>query len=225
MDYNNSVVFQKTDSIEVVANYLKSVLLEQLGMAKKVLWLVPGGSAIAVTAAVSRLLAGHQLEGLTVGLTDERFGDVGHADSNWQQMSQAGIYFAKATLLPALNGADQATTTTAYATSLSQAFAKADYKLGLFGMGADGHTAGILPGSPAVTDGQWAVSYQADPFIRLTMTPKAIRHLDEAVLYAMGQAKQTALHNLKSSLTLAEQPAQALKAATKLTVFNDQIGE
>lgn len=225
MHYTNSMVFRETSSIDEVAEYLQSVLLEQLGKGEKVVWLVPGGSAIAVTAIALRLLAGQDLSSLTIGLTDERFGPVGHADSNWLQMLQAGIDFGNAQLLPALTGVDQATTTTNYAAKLQKAFVGTDYKLGLFGMGPDGHTAGVLPGSPAVSSNQWAASYDAGNFVRLTMTPLAIEHLDEAVLYAMGPAKLTALQNLQTKLPVQLQPAQALKRVAKLTIFNDQIGE
>lgn len=225
MHYTDSMVFQKTSSIDEVAEYLQSVLLGQLDEGKKVIWLVPGGSAIAVTEACLRLLAGQDLSNLIIGLTDERFGPVGHADSNWLQMQQAGIDFGNGQLLPALTGANQATTTADYAAKLQQVFASADYKLGLFGMGPDGHTAGILPGSPAVSSNQWAASYDAGNFVRLTMTPLAIAALNEAVLYAMGESKLEALQNLQTDLPPSQQPAQALKTAKKLTIFNDQIGE
>jgi 6-phosphogluconolactonase/glucosamine-6-phosphate isomerase/deaminase len=92
-------------------------------------------------------------------------------------------------------------------------------------MGADGHTAGILPHSEAVNDGEFAHGYSAGEFERITMTPIAISQLDEAVLYAEGEAKWPMIDQLESDALFTDQPAQGLKRAAKLTVFNDHKGD
>ena len=220
------MVFTKTASAQPVIDYLTKVLRDKLAAGDKVLWLVPGGSAIDTAAAVSKNLQDLDLKNLTVTLTDERFGPMGHADSNWYQLEKAGFKLPGAMQVPVLHGHDVDQTTSEFADHLQEYCRGAAYCLGFFGMGPDGHTAGILPDSPAVTDTTWAVSYQAAPFQRITMTPPAIAALSEAVVYATGEAKLQALTNLQSAdLPLTEQPAQALKKVAKLTVFNDQIGD
>lgn len=219
------MVFKKVNSAQTVTDYLTSLLQEKLAAGQKVLWLVPGGSAIAVAAAVSKNLAGTDLQNLTVTLTDERYGSVGHPDSNWVQLEQAGFSLPGARMVPVLHGHPVKETTAEFATHLQEYCQGAAYCLGFFGMGPDGHTAGILPGSPAVSATEWATSYQVPEFLRVTMTPPAIAALSEAVVYAMGEAKAEPLANLQKELPLDEQPAQALKKVAKLTIFNDQIGD
>jgi 6-phosphogluconolactonase/glucosamine-6-phosphate isomerase/deaminase len=219
------MVFRKVTSAEAVTNYLTDVLRAKLGAGQRVLWLIPGGSAIGVAVAVAQNLQDTDLRGLTVTLTDERYGPVGHADSNWLQLEQAGFSLPGARLVPVLHGHSIEETTTEFAQHLQEYCQGAAYCLGFFGMGPDGHTAGILPNSPAVAMTDWAASYQGPDFMRVTMTAPAIAALSEAVVYAMGEAKAEPLQRLQTELSLAEQPAQALKQVPKLTIFNDQIGE
>ena len=219
------MVFRKVTSAESVIDYLTGVLSAKMAAGQPVLWLVPGGSAIAVAVAVAKNLQGVDLSSLTVTLTDERYGSVGHTDSNWSQLEQAGFNLPGARLVPVLHGHSVEETTSEFAQHLQEYCRGAAYCLGLFGMGADGHTAGILPDSPAVTTTEWAAHYQAPDYLRVTMTPPAIAALDEAVVYAMGEAKAEPLQRLQADIPLDEQPAQALKQVHELTIFNDQIGD
>lgn len=219
------MTFQKiTDSAPVV-EYLVKVLKEKLATGQKVLWLVPGGSAIGVAAEVSKQLRDLDLTNLTVTLTDERYGPVGHPDSNWQQLHAADFHLPGATMVPVLHGHTAEETTTEFGRHLQEYCQGAAYCIGFFGMGPDGHTAGILPGSPAVSATDWAAYYEVPQFRRITMTVPAIAALSEAVVYAMGDSKLEPLQNLQKDVPLDEQPAQALKKVPKLTVFNDQIGD
>lgn len=219
-----SVRFVKTESIYLAAEYLAEVLSAQLSSGKSVLWLVPGGSAIAVAAAVGNHLKDQPLDHLTVTLTDERYGPVGHADSNWRQLMAAGFNLPGANLLPVLSGASRQETTKNFGLKLEKSLAAADYSIGLFGIGADGHTAGILPHSPAVNATTLTQSYKTENFERITMTPPAIGKLDEAVAFALGPNKWPVLNRLTDTIGIAEQPAQALKQVSKLIVFSDYQG-
>ncbi len=219
------MTFKKIASTAPVIEYLTKTILEALGEDKRVLWLVTGGSGIAIDAAVSKELLGKDLHNLMVTLTDERFGPVGHPDSNWQQLNEAGFDLSGAQVMPVLGGESQDETTIRYGDTVKQLMEQADFSLGFFGMGPDGHIAGNLPGSTSVTSTNLVEGYEAGPFIRLTMTPLAISHLDEIVVCAMGESKLTALENLKKDLPLIEQPAQIIKQVSKVTIFNDQIGE
>lgn len=219
------MIFRKVSSTDPVAALVAGLLLQSLEADNRTLWFVPGGSAIAVTAAVSKLLEGQDLHNLYVTLTDERYGPVGHADSNWQQMEAAGVRLSGARMIPVLSGQDRRATTAAFDHTLQALLLGVEYRVGLFGIGADGHTAGILPGSPAVHSPAFAEGYGAGMFERITITPKAIALLDAAVVYGVGYEKAAAFDMLESACPLELQPAQALKAVPELTICNDRKGE
>ncbi len=66
----------------------------------------------------------------------------------------------------------------------------------LLGMGHDGHTASIFPGSPAVHEGErLAVAVRAvkPPPLRVTLTPPVIRAARNIVFLVRGEAKAPAL--------------------------------
>lgn len=212
------------DSAEPVVRHLVNVISERLKRGELVLWLVSGGSAIAVTVAVQKKLGPNPA--LTVGLIDERYGDMGHADSNWTQLTAAGFDPSACAPLPVLQNRSLEETAQDYEIKLAAALRDSDYRIGLFGIGTDGHTSGILPGSPAAESERLVTYYQGPDYQRVTTTPQLIQQLDEAVVYAMGAAKKPALTAfLKNDLSITQQPAQALKAAKKLALYTDQTDE
>jgi len=214
---------EKSSGREDAAQYLSRVIVEKLSQRKSVLFLVPGGSAMAVAVRAGELLATTDLSRLRVMLTDERFGEVGHKDSNWEQLLLLGFSLPGATLFPVLRGHSLEETVRVYDKELEEEILGTDFRIGLFGMGVDGHTAGILPKSTASVATTYVHGYSADPFTRITMTPPAIAKLDVAVLYAMGKDKAHALHELREKRTIRMNPAQALKQARVLTVFSDAV--
>lgn len=214
----------RVDSIEPVARHQADAISVRTAQGERVLWLVSGGSAIPVVVAVCKRLGATTK--LTVGLIDERYGDMGHADSNWTQLLAAGFDPTAYTPLPVLQGKSPEETARDYEMRLTAALQGSDYRIGLFGIGADGHTSGILPGSPAAESDRLVTYYEGPDYQRITTAPQLIGKLDEAVVYAAGEAKKPALTALVTSdVPVAEQPAQALKAAKKLTVYTDQIDE
>lgn len=220
-----SLIFKQVTSADSVAAYLAGVIGAKLRQGKKVAWLIPGGSAIAVAVAASKLLQGIPLENLTVTLTDERYGEVNHPDSNWRQLYAAGFVLHGATLIPVLHGSDIAATAKLFGTALKETFDITDYRIGLFGIGADGHTAGILPHTRAVSETELAHGYDAGTFLRVTMTGPAIARLNEAVVYATGEAKWPVLDQLETAVLPDDQPAQFLKQVPTVTIFNDHKGD
>jgi len=220
------VTYKKVASMTPVVEYIVERIVNSLHAGKQVLWVVPGGSAIMVASAVSKELHGKDLRLLTVTLTDERFGAAGHPDSNWQQLLDAGFELPGAVLVPVLEDhEDIGLTSEKYNDNLRGLLHRADFAIGLFGMGADGHTAGILPHSPAVTAEAFATHYDGRDYQRITMTPTAIRELDEAVLYATGSTKVSAIEKLDTDMPLAAQPAQVLKEVPTFVVCNDYKGD
>lgn len=226
------------------ADYLTKTLLTHLQAGRKVVWLVPGGSSIAVALEVAQTQRAAEESGdcslahLTVSLTDERYGEVGHADSNWQQLLDGGFALPGATMIPVLTGASMTKTVENFGEALTAALRQADVSIGFFGVGADGHTAGILPNSPAVRATTPTAGYDAGHYQRITITLHVIAALDEAVVYAVGGTKWPVIKWLKglqpqSQLPVqpssqlspahlqAEFPAGELVRAGKLTIFSD----
>jgi len=201
-------------------------LIRALRTGKKVLWLVPGGSNIQTAVEIMRDIPEGITERLTVALTDERFGPVGHADSNWKQLEDAGFDAKQATTIPILIGLDDLhATVAAYTTTLQSLIARHHLIIGLFGMGPDGHIAGILPQSPAASAEGLVAGYHTEQFMRITSTFEAIRHCTAAYVLAAGEAKKEALENLQKDLSPYDQPAQILKQLPESYIFNDVIGD
>lgn len=208
------------------ARLIASELVPELRISKKVLWLVPGGSAIKVAVEAAKIIK-QQVENtneLSITLTDERYGSPGHAYSNYQQLIDAGFSIEQNKFFPVLNGGSVTEDTNSYSLLLDKLLSESDYKIGLFGIGSDYHTAGIKPNSPAVSSEELAVHYQGEDYERITMTAKAIGRLDAAVTYAVGACKIDAINKLALSSDEQTQPMQSLKRAGKLVILNDQIG-
>ena len=218
------LIFRKLSSIEPVVEYLAGLINRHLEKNDKVLWLVPGGSAIEVAAEVSKRLPKNYLSNLTVTLTDERYGQIGHKDSNWTQLKTAGFKLDGANLQPVLTGLSLEKTAVRYSKMVEEDLNQTVYSVALAGMGPDGHILGIKPKSPAVDSVKLAVGYEWDDFTRLTLTEKAISLLDETVIYAVGEEKWPQFDALERDLPAQEQPAQLLKRSKKVIIFNDYRG-
>ena len=219
------MVFKKIDSTAPVADYLFATISTQLAKGKKVLWLMPGGSAIPIAQNVLQKLQTIDCSQLAISLTDERWGAVGHADENWTAIVKGTQLPTTANLVTVNQGKNIEHTTMDYHAALKQLFEWADYRIGFFGIGPDGHTAGILPHTPAVHSLDLAASYDAGNFKRITMTPLAIERLNTAVAYAVGKPKHCILDELSNDISIDDMPSQALKQAGELVIFNDYKGE
>jgi len=202
-----------------VARWLSERLNQHLTDGKTVLWLVSGGSAIDVAVRTLQLLDDFKSKQLHVGLVDERFGDYGHADSNQTQLVAAGFDLNKVVFHPVLGSGSAESDANDYGAELDKLLGRADYSVGLFGIGADGHTAGLLPGSALLLNDSLYGSYRAADYYRLSATPQLIGRLDSAVVYASGQSKWPALRKLFGTET--QLPAIELTNAKDLQVFSD----
>jgi 6-phosphogluconolactonase/glucosamine-6-phosphate isomerase/deaminase len=215
------IEFKTTTDSEVVVRFLAQKMLSHLANGEHVVWFIPGGSSIPIAVEAAKIIREHPHQNLTVTLTDERYGSLDHIDSNWNQLIKKGFSLPQAEIYPVLTGDDRNTTTEKFNAFLEKVLVQRTYKIGLFGIGADGHTAGILPGTSAVGADTFAHGYETREFERITLTPKAIALLDEVVVYAMGEAKWPTLAKLHEDSTMSEQPAQSLKRAPLVTIFTD----
>jgi 6-phosphogluconolactonase len=219
------VQFRKISSSEPVVDYLVQKIQSSIEKNQKVLWLLSGGSAMKVAIAAADHLSPVPEGSLTLTLADERFGPVGHADSNWLQLEADGLSLAGANMIPVLNGTDLEQTAKDYADLLAAEFEKADFVIALAGMGPDGHIFGLKPGSPSIDSTRPVIGYEWDDYQRLTPTLPVLKKIDEVVVYAMGAEKHQQLDDLEKDLPPEKQPAQLLKQLKNVIIYNDYKGE
>jgi len=207
--------------IRELSTHLTQLLTEE----KHTLWLVPGGSNIPFVIQAMIDIPEELTKGLTIMLTDERHGPIGHPDSNAQKLQVAGFNPKRAKFIPVLTGDSLQETAQKYDATAGRVFHETDVAVGQFGIGADGHIAGILPRSPGTSAlGELAVGYEANDHIRLTLTFPALRYIETAYAFVYGDTKREALQRLHDEdIALADQPAQILKAIPEAYVYNDQI--
>jgi 6-phosphogluconolactonase/glucosamine-6-phosphate isomerase/deaminase len=205
------------------ATLLANSITHNLASNKKVLWLASGGSGLDVGVKMLELLADVDLSNLTITLTDERYGPFGHQDENWQQFIEKGAQFGDAkTYRVLLDSQSAEQVIQSFNKWLEEALETHDYVIGLFGIGTDGHTAGIKPSSPATTSTELATHFQGDDFHRITITPQVFNSLDEVVVQASGAEKYDILHNLlNTELPVTERPAELLKTVPKSILITD----
>ena len=198
----------------------------ELQGGKRIVWLVSGGSNIAASVAIMERISDEESEHLAIFLTDERYGEVGHSNSNAKQLHDAGFQPKQGVFIPVLvPGYTLAETQERYTESVRTAFEHADVIIGQFGIGPDGHIAGILPNSPATSETtDWVMGYESSPYTRLTLSFEALRHIDIAYALAFGDNKRGALTTLQhEAISLTEQPSQILKELPEAYLYSDQI--
>jgi len=211
-----------TNDTDEIADFVAVSINRELAKGKRVLWFVTGGSSIKVQSKVAPKINTNLPGRLVITLTDERFGGENHPDSNWYQLKQLGFEIEKAKMIPFLTGDSFVDTTKRLREVLKDELKKADYKIGNFGIGIDGHTAGILPHTEAVNSPELVCAYGTPQFDRVTITPKVIRELDEVIVFAMGENKWPILEKLEKEFPLEEDPSQILKTIPLLTIFTDK---
>jgi 6-phosphogluconolactonase/glucosamine-6-phosphate isomerase/deaminase len=203
-------------------------LVHELSNGKKVLWLTSGGSNIPATVQIMSHITADLSEGLTILPIDERYGKVGHENSNWAALMNAGFKGQHAKLEPVLFGdlSFQATIVR-FQHIAKKAFASNDCIIGQLGIGDDGHIAGILPESEAAHEKiEFVSGYHTKQYDRLTLTFSAIKQITAAYVFAFGEAKANALRTLETKIVpLEKQPAQILKQMRETYVYNDQRGD
>lgn len=205
-----------------VVDYIFNELSMHLHSGESVLWLSSGGSNIEITVDIANQLKQVDTTNLYFSLVDERYGTVSHKDENWQQLIDSGFELPQANLYRPLISQPIDETTKHFSEWLNERLNQVDYRLGLFGIGSDGHTAGIKAGSDAVSSNLLVAHYNWDDFERITITPVAIKKLDEIVTRAIGTDKYPTIKQLiESDLPVGTQPAQVLKLAKKSILFTD----
>lgn len=206
------------------AAHTARIIREHLNAGEHVLWLLSGGSGTTIAIEAAKLLMGaDNLKNLVISMTDERYGKVGHTDENWQQLLDAGFVLTGAKLYRPLRASDKLSTMESYEAWMKKQFAAADFTIGIFGIGSDGHTAGIKPGTTATSAAGYTTDFKGDDFERMTITYQAIHKIDEAVIQAAGDDKKEILQQLLNrSTSLHDMPAQILHKIPVVTLYTNQ---
>jgi 6-phosphogluconolactonase/glucosamine-6-phosphate isomerase/deaminase len=202
-------------------------IVRALRDGQRVLWLVSGGSNIAAEVAVMEQIreeAPARLPGLAILPMDERFGPSGHPHSNTQGLKQAGFEPGAAVWVDVLvHNVTFEQTVIFYNEVAGTLLQNAGIVVGQFGLGADGHVAGILPHSPSVdADEVMVAGYEWSDFPRLTLTPTALKQVSSGFVLAYGSVKQRALERLqKHNEELDDLPAVLLYDIPEVRVYLD----
>lgn len=213
----------KTKAISYIADNLTAKAQEH----QNILWLLSGGSSIAVSVAVAQQLDVAVLKQISVAQVDERFVPPGSDEDNWQQLMDTGLkpenFRQTVSILSCGNTLDTAAVN--YARILGDLIKDAKYVSAVFGIGSDGHTGGIKPATDPASfksfiGPELVVGYQAEDFTRITITAAALKQINDAAVYAVGEDKQPVIQQLENDLPVHVQPAQLLKQIPQLVIFS-----
>jgi 6-phosphogluconolactonase/glucosamine-6-phosphate isomerase/deaminase len=226
------------DTLPKTVERLNGILAREFG--GPVLLLLAGGSSIALYDHIETQHLGSHI---TLAVTDERA--TSDAGANNFSRIAATRFFTNAcerncNYIDTRLGADENLDALAarFDGAVRQWFTDhpAGKCLAVLGVGADGHTAGILPhpwdranfARLFENADRWTVGYDAggksEHPLRVTVTCTFLRaKVDEAVVYAVGSAKARALKRLCGRKGhLADLPAWILREMRAATVFTDQ---
>src|SRR3989344_6706265 len=134
-----------------------------------------------------------------VCLADERYGKPYHSDSNELILKNSGLfdYFSAKHIEyhRILEDEDFNETTSDYDRLIFELFERFENRIGVMGLGANSHTAGIFPHSEAVASADFVVSEEGvDKFPkRITLTLKALEEFQTFIILAFGEAKKGAI--------------------------------
>lgn len=132
-------------------------------------------------------------------VVDERYGEPFHDASNELLLKNSGLLeFAKKKGIPAqtyLWGAGLIETQKIYDEKIVEIFKQFPKKIGVMGIGANTHTAGIFPYSLAGRAPDYVVAEEVEDKypLRLTLTMKALGEFSSFVILALGDDKKEAL--------------------------------
>jgi 6-phosphogluconolactonase/glucosamine-6-phosphate isomerase/deaminase len=218
-------VVEEQQSVAVQA--VAARISDELRRGQRVLWLVSGGSNVTAEVAIMeavRKQAADRLAGLAILPMDERFGGLDHEHSNSHALRAAGFNPDSAVWVDVLvHNANFEQTVSFYNEVASTLLANAGVVISQFGLGADGHVAGILPHSPSVDADEVTVAgYEWADYARMTLTPTALKQTSVAFVLAYGSIKQRALERVaRRTEPLDDLPAALLYDIPEVYIYTD----
>lgn len=162
-----------------------------------------------------------------VYLGDERFVPDTHEDSNFRAIRRALLEHVPIPpdhVHPWPIEEDPAASAEAYRTVLDETLGGEPFDLTLLGLGTDGHTAGIFPGTDGIRAS--AATTWSDPtgveHRRLSLTPRRLSESRTVAFLVSGDDKRAALDRLLAADGDRDRtPARAITALERLLVITD----
>ncbi len=214
------------------AGALSQLLAEHAGTP--ILLMLSGGSALSFLDEVSTDDMGSRV---TVTVLDERF-STDPAINNFAQLEQTAFY--SASVAQGARAISTRVTPEETIEDVRDSFAAALYTwktenpdgivIATMGIGTDGHTAGILPGTYTVdmNGPAWVVGYTVPATVnsyteRVTVTNTFLRIcVDAAIVFALGENKREYISQIQAGESaLPVVPAGVLQEMRLVTVFTD----
>lgn len=214
--------------IQEVSDALYQCIKQPLAEGKKVLWLISGGSSLPIAANVAQKLQDSDITNLYATLVDDKVTPAALRGTNWEELLDLGFDITEMSAAGIIQpNMPLDALTSAFNALLKIRLDWADISIGQFGIGADYHTGGILPNSPAARENeQFAVGYEYAGEGKLTITPAVIRRLDIAFINSLGASKQEIVkHFLDSEADPIVEPAVNLKFAKETYLYSDVLSE
>ena len=205
-------------------------LVGKLEKQEKSLILLSGGSVTVLYPLLADYIR-FQKPNVALGQVDERFQPLYSEDQNGKAIANTGLFDAfekgKSPVFLVSQEGVLERAALEYDTVLKKLFEEYPYKTAILGIGEDGHTAGFLPGY----ESEWnkdrlVVGYRNNGKypMRISLTPKALRHIDYALVVAMGEGKRGVIKNLELRIMnyeLNKFPAGILGQMKEVDVYTD----
>lgn len=208
---------------------LADTIISHLNRGERVVWTLPGGSNVPISVSVLKKvrekIKEDALSNLVIMQVDERYGPVGHKDSNWTQLLALNFPVQNILTHPLLRGLSLEETAKAYSKIVIEEFGKANYIVGQFGMGPDGHIAGLFPNSSGFLSAEAVCGYDHEgTFTRLSLTVPYLSKINEAFVFVFGESKRSAIIRLKKGNESVENlPASIFNLIDTVNFYSDQV--
>lgn len=193
---------------------------------KKVLWLVCGGSNVPYIVETLReirnVASEPELQNLTVGLTDEKWAPLDTVGANWKQLLKGGLDISSVHTAEVFTGNSVEETVARYTKQIEDALREETYIIAQVGIAQDGHLAGVLPHSSAVSEKGLVASYTHDLHTRVTLSLPALTKVSSIYSFVFGGAKRSVIERLEQGgVSHEEMPSQILRKIQNVHVFTD----
>ena len=214
----NMVEFENTSALDIeLAEKVAALLAADIQARGKASLVVSGGRT---PMGFFHLLSQQLLDwsSVTVTLADERWVDADHQDSN-EKLVRENLLINEAHQAQFISLKSAAKNAVDAESECEQALASAgQFTVVILGMGDDGHTASLFPGTEALALGldmnsgrtAIAVTPAAAPHQRMSMTLPRLLNAGQVIIHISGSSKQDVLLAAQNGDNAAELPIRAI---------------
>lgn len=214
----NMVEFENTSALDIeLAEKVAALLAADIQARGKASLVVSGGrTPIGFFHLLSQQLL--DWSSVTVTLADERWVDADHQDSN-EKLVRENLLINEAHQAQFISLKSAAKNAVDAESECEQALASAgQFTVVILGMGDDGHTASLFPGTEALALGldmnsgrtAIAVTPTAAPHQRMSMTLPRLLNAGQVIIHISGSSKQDVLLAAQNGDNAAELPIRAI---------------